>query len=129
MREADPFRRRRILIVDDDASSRSLLALAVTDEGYRVHQAGNGDEAVDLLREHTFDLVIAELNLEGKDGFQIVAEMRRQPAPISLIVTVRTGWMPAEFCRRMAQQLGACHILARPFPPRQLVAAVRSVLG
>jgi two-component system, chemotaxis family, chemotaxis protein CheY len=119
----------RILIVDDDMALRTMLGLMLTGEGYDISQAGNGEQAIALFRRRPFDLVITELNLEGKDGFQIIAELRREPFRASFIGLVRTGWMPADFCLRMAEDLGAHSVLVKPFAPEQLLAAVRGVLN
>ena len=119
----------RILVVDDDAAWRTLMGLMLAVEGYQVSQASNGEQAIALYRRRHFDLVITELNLEGKDGFQILVELRREPVRVSFIAMVRSGWMPADFCLRMALQLGATHVLAKPFPPEHLLSAVRNVLN
>jgi DNA-binding response OmpR family regulator len=129
MRAASPNSLSRILIVDDDIVLRTMLGLMLTGEGYDVGQAGNSEQAIALFRRRPFDLVITELNLEGKDGFQMIAELKREPFHTSFIALVRTGWMPADFCLRMAGDLGAHCVFVKPFPPEHLLAAIRGALG
>ncbi len=129
MMPARPNSLSRILIVDDDVVLRTMLGLMLSGEGYDIGQAGNSEQAIALFRRRPFDLVITELNLEGKDGFQMIAELKREPFRAAFIALIRLGWMPADFCRRMADDLGAHSVLTKPFPSEQLLAAVRSALG
>jgi DNA-binding response OmpR family regulator len=119
----------RILIVDDDVVSRATLASMLSVEGYDVTQAGNSEQAIDLFRRRPFDLVITELNLEGKDGFEMIAELRRESSRARFIAMVREGWMTTDFCLRKAGDLGAQAVFAKPFPPEQLLPAVRASLA
>jgi|ERR1700722_5777164 len=116
---------KRILIADDDFELRTMLALMLTGEGYGVSHAATGMEAIALHRRAPFDLVITEL---GLDGFGALMEMRRHPSPTKFIATSKTSWLPAELCLRMGEQLGAHCVLAKPFPPEELLSAVRSAL-
>ena len=119
---------QKILIVDDDFQMRASMGSLLTGEGYSVSHATNGQEAVSLYRANPFDLVIAELTLGGRDSFQTIMELRRQPVPAKFIAIARSGWMPPDFCLRMAEHLGAHRTLAKPFPPEHLLVAVRSAL-
>ena len=119
----------RILIVDDDVVSRATLASMLSVEGYNVCQAANSEQAIALFRRRPFDLVITELNLEGKDGFELIAELHREPHRARFIGLVRAGWMSTDFCLRKAEELGAQAIFAKPFPPEQLLPAVRTALA
>ncbi len=116
-------------MVDDDNELRTSMGTMLSNEGYSVSHAVNGHDAVSLYRSNPFDLVIAELTMGGRDGFQTILELRRQPVPPKFIATARSGWMPVDFCLRMAGHLGAHRTLAKPFPPEQLLAAVRSALA
>ena len=119
----------RILIVDDDAVSRSTLGQMLSSEGYDVSQAGNSEQAIDLFQHCPFDLVITELNLEGKNGFELMAELRRKPHHVRFIALARTEWMSADFNLRKVEDLGAQAIFAKPFPLEQLLPAVQRALG
>jgi len=119
----------RILIVDDDVVSRAMLASMLSVEGYDVCQAANSEQAIALFRRRPFDLVITELNLEGKDGFELIAELRREPHRARFIALVRAGWISSDFCLRKAEDLSAQAVFAKPFPPEQLLPAVRTALA
>ncbi|HXI73799.1 MAG TPA: response regulator [Verrucomicrobiae bacterium] len=120
--------RRHILLVDDDAVLRNLLGLILTREGYTVSHASNGQQAISLHRSRPCDLFITELTLGGRGSFETIMELRRQPAPVKFIATARRGWMPPDFCLRMAKHLGAYDVLAKPFQAEEMIAVVRSAL-
>jgi two-component system, NtrC family, response regulator GlrR len=128
MSDLNPKLNRHILLVDDDDELRTMLGLLLTSEGYTVSHATNGQQAISLCRSRPCDLVITELTVGGRDSFQTILELRRQPKPPKFIATARTGRMPPDFCLRMAEHLGAHSVLAKPYKPEQLIEAVRSAL-
>jgi DNA-binding response OmpR family regulator len=128
MSDLNPKLNRHILLVDDDEELRTMLGLLLTSEGYTVSHATNGQQAISLCRSRPCDLVITELTVGGRDSFQTILELRRHPTPPKFIATARTGWMPPDFCLRMAEHLGAHSVLAKPYKPEQLIQAVRNAL-
>jgi DNA-binding response OmpR family regulator len=117
---------KRILIADDDLKTQTLLGSMLANEGHEISHAASGKEAIALHSRTPFDLVITEL---GMDGFEVLKELRRQPAPVKIITTFKTSWLPAELCHRMGKQLGAHCVLTKPLQSEQLLAAVRSAMG
>jgi DNA-binding NtrC family response regulator len=79
---------KHLLIVEDEAPLREVLAERLTDEGYDVVQAANGEEAIDRLAEFAFDIVITDLRLPGIDGGKVLeAAIARYPDIIGIVVT------------------------------------------
>jgi DNA-binding NtrC family response regulator len=79
---------KHLLIVEDEASLRDVLAERLGDEGYEVVQAANGEEALDRLAEFAFDIVITDLRLPGIDGGKVLeAALARYPDIIGIVVT------------------------------------------
>jgi len=120
---------RRILLVDEDIELRTVLCLLLASEGYDVCQTDTGEQAISLFCRRPLDLVITEARLGGKDGFEILVEMRRELVCARFIATTRTGCLPADHCSRMAERLGTHGVLMKPFSPRQFLSAVRCALG
>lgn len=121
---------KRILLLDDESETQAMLAL-LTDKGdksYHITRAASGAEAVSLHRENPFDLVIIELLLPEYNGFEAFSELRRTSSPPKFIATAKAEWATADICLRMAKQLGAHEILAKPFPSEHLIAAVEKIL-
>lgn len=124
----NPQTRPRILLVDDETELRMLTGMILSDEGYEVSHAANVDDAVRLHRENPFDLIIAELIMKDRNGFETLAELRRQPAPVRFIVTAKSSWLPSEHFLKMARQLGAHSALSKPFQHEEMIEAVQKAL-
>ena len=118
----------RILLVDDETELRTMLGLMLAKEGYDVSHAGNGKDALRLHRERPFHLVVTELILQDKDGFETLTELRRHPAPAKFIATAKSSWLPPQNLLQMARQLGAHSALSKPFQHQEMLAAVRKAL-
>jgi DNA-binding response OmpR family regulator len=128
MTNLTPQNRPRILLVDDETELRALMGIVLTDEGYEISHAANGMEAVRMHRENPFDLIIAELIMKDKDGFETLAEMRRHTAPTRFIATAKSSWLAPELFLQMARKLGAHSALSKPFQHEDMLHAVRNAL-
>ena len=115
----------RILIVEDDADIALGLQLDLQDEGYEVHLVGNGEEASRRGREEGWDLILLDVMLPLKDGFEVCRELRRAKVrtPV-LMLTARAQ----EAEKGMGLDMGADDYVTKPFSPRELRARVRAML-
>jgi DNA-binding response OmpR family regulator len=115
----------RILVVEDEPA----IALALEDdlklEGYAVETAGDGETAARIGRERPFDLIILDVMLPGKDGFEVCRELRRAGvrSPI-LMLTAKTQ----EAEKVMGLDLGADDYLTKPYGRHELRARIRALL-
>jgi len=117
-----------ILISDDSVSMRRMLSFTLAEANHEVMQAGDGEQALELARQHQFDLVITDVNMPLLDGLSLVRELRDLPnyryKPI-LLLTTETD--PEK--KQQARSAGATGWILKPFNPDKLLAAVRKVLG
>jgi len=91
---------RKLLIVDDESSVRDLFQSALSDSGYQVHLAENGEQALDILKQHDIDLIFLDLKLFGMNGIELCRRIRKDK-PVSIIYAI-TGWaglFEVEECR------------------------------
>jgi DNA-binding response OmpR family regulator len=114
----------RILIVDDDVELVGLLCFALDAAGYDVVTAYDGNQAIQRMHERRPELVILDVNLPMRDGFEVLAEIRRTSQVPVMMLTVRT----TEEDEVRGLDLGADDYLRKPFSPRALLARVRSLL-
>ncbi|GLI32958.1 endopeptidase La [Desulforhabdus amnigena] len=114
----------QILVVDDEEIARTNLAYILKKEGYRVVTAGNGLEAVKKMKEHSFDLVLTDLKMEGMDGIQLL-EYAKQQEPRPEIVLI-TGYATVSTAVD-ALQKGAAHYLPKPVDLDEIRATVRGI--
>jgi len=82
----------KILIVDDEASVRELFSGVFTDENYQVIAAGDGNQALGILKQDDIDVIFLDLKLFGMNGIDLCRQIR-ETKPVSLIFAI-TGWAP-----------------------------------
>ncbi len=115
----------RILVVEDEPSVAFGLELDLKAEGYDVEVEPDGDIAARRAREKAFDLILLDVMLPSKDGFEVCRELRRAGlrTPI-LLLTAKTH----EAEKVMGLELGADDYVTKPFSPRELRARIRALL-
>src|SRR5471030_2177204 len=79
---------QHLLLVDDEAAFREVIAERLSEQGFRVEQAGTGEEAVARLNDFAFDILVTDLRLPGVDGRQVLDEaFARYPDIIAIVIT------------------------------------------
>ncbi len=114
----------KVLVVDDDAELRTLVAFALRQSGYLPVEAADGEEALRAFARERPDLVVLDVNLPHRDGFDVLRQIRAQAKTPVMMLTVRAG----EEDQVRGLDLGADDYLAKPFSPRALLARVRALL-
>lgn len=118
----------KILAVDDSAAMRQMVSMALSSIGHQVREVEDGDEALTLAREESFDLVITDVNMPKMDGIRLVRELRSLPAyrlvPLLVLTTESSAEKKSE-----GRCAGATGWLVKPFDPDRLLAVVARVLG
>ena len=115
----------RILVVEDEPGIALGLEEDLTLEGYAVEIVRDGDSALRRAREGRFDMILLDVMLPGKDGFQVCRELRRLGSSTPIIVlTARTN----EAEKVLGLQLGADDYVSKPFSPLELRARIQAVL-
>src|SRR5512139_579030 len=116
--------RQKILVVEDETTLRETLAYNLKREGYDVIATGDGGEALELAREHEFDLIVLDVMLPTLDGLSIVRILRKEQRTPIILLTARSG----EVDRIMGLETGADDYVVKPFSLGELLARVRAVL-
>ena len=107
-----------VLFVDDEARFREVIAERLTEHGFRVDQAGTGEEAIDRLREFAFDILITDLRLPGAGGRSVLDEaLARYPDIIAVVIT---GFGTLKEAVEITR-LGAEGFVSKPFPFEELL--------
>lgn len=113
--------RRRVLVVDDDATIREALAIVLAEEGYEVRAAEDGRAALEVLRDWRPDVILLDLMMPVMDGWTFRQEQRRLENAADVPVIVLSG---ARDARASAEQVGAVAAIAKPFDLDVLLARV-----
>jgi len=116
-----------ILTVDDSASIRQAIKIALTSAGYSVSEATNGSEGLEKAEAGAFDLIITDLNMPIMDGLTMIQQLRARGkvvgTPIVFLSTESDGDVKAQ-----AKAAGATGWMTKPFDPEQLVRIANKVL-
>lgn len=117
----------RILLVDDSPTILSLLSLILKEQGWVVHCAKDGVDALERLAETSVDMVITDVNMPRMDGLTLISRIRALPQWVKLpIVVLSTESDPRDQQRGLDR--GANLYLVKPVKPAALVSQVRALL-
>ena len=114
-----------VLLVDDEHNITDLAALYLKKEGFRTRAAGDGEEALKVVRDHRPALMVLDLMLPFVDGYEVCRRLRAEnnPVPI-LMLTARDD----DVDKIVGLEMGADDYLTKPFNPRELVARIKALL-
>jgi excisionase family DNA binding protein len=118
--------RKRVLVVDDEASIRELLSKTLALAEYDVDTAGDGAAALDRMRALAYDLLIADLKMPGMDGLTLIRQARQLKADLPIIII--TGYS-SESSAIEAVNLGVDGYLTKPFRVPQVLAAAAKAMS
>ncbi|MBY5163982.1 response regulator transcription factor [Salsipaludibacter albus] len=122
--DATPPRTATVAVVDDEAMVRDVTGRYLRDAGFTVVEYDDGDTALRGLRAEPVDLVVLDVMLPGRNGWEVLKELRVGSSVPVIMLTARGG----EAERVGGLELGADDYVTKPFSPRELVARVRTVL-
>ncbi|HVS04086.1 MAG TPA: response regulator transcription factor [Thermoanaerobaculia bacterium] len=116
---------RRILVVEDEAALRLGLADRLRGEGYEVELAADGDEGFERARREPFDLLVLDVMLPGRSGFDVCRDLRREGVETPVLMLTARGEV---LDRVLGLKLGADDYLVKPFASAELMARIEALL-
>jgi DNA-binding response OmpR family regulator len=117
--------RAKILIVEDEAALRLALSDRLLSEGYEVAAAGDGDAGYERARAEPFDLILLDVMLPGRSGFDVCRDLRREGVGAPILMLTARGEV---IDRVLGLKLGADDYLVKPFETVELLARVEALL-
>ena len=114
----------KILVVDDDPTSRHILVGYFENEGYFVREAATAEQAEDILQKETIDLVLLDIRMPGKDGLTLTRELRVHSEIGIILVTMRQD----DIDRIVGLECGADDYVTKPFNPREILARAKNLI-
>ncbi|MCA9670224.1 MAG: response regulator [Myxococcales bacterium] len=118
-----------MLLVEDNLHNRRIFAGVLKHYGFEVHEAENGQQAVDRIAEgETFDLILMDLSLPVVDGWEATRRIKAMPSAAEVPIIALTAHAMAGDADR-ALEAGCDHYLSKPISPKKVVAEVQRVLG
>lgn len=116
-----------MLVVEDDVFNRRLYARVLQTAGFTVDSAGNGLDALRILRASPYDIIVCDVMMPGMDGFELLRTMRAEPALSSVPVMLLTA-LAEDAHRTRAYELGADVYLTKPIQFDKLVQEVEAAI-
>lgn len=117
----------RILIVDDKAEIRDLIRMTLALSNFQLKEADNGDEALRLIREWRPDIVLLDIMMPGKDGFEVCHEVKQDPELAQTIIILLTA-LAQQHDKLEGFGAGGDAYLVKPFSPFLLLESIKSFL-
>ena len=117
---------QRVLVVDDDAAMRQMLAALFRDEGHAVAEAGSAAEALERAREVEFDAVLSDIRMPGRTGVELVGELRRLRPQTPVVLMTAFGSIDSAV---EAIRAGAFDYITKPFEPDAVLLTLERALA
>ena len=114
----------KILVVDDEKLIRDVIKEYLTLEGYEVSEAADGVEAVEKAKNNDYDLIIMDIMMPNKDGYQACKEIKQEKSVPFIMLSARGE----EYDKLIGFDLGIDDYVTKPFSPKELVARVKAIL-
>jgi len=118
----------KILVVDDDKTTRKLLSLYLKGAGFEVSTAENGLNAMEKLGSETFQLVLTDLNMPFMDGIEFIKTMKSNPGTSGIPALMITTESDEEEMRK-AREAGADGYLTKPVTAEVVMSKIRQMMG
>ena len=116
---------RRVLVIEDEAALRLALSDRLRSEGYEVETAADGDQGWDRARQGGFDLILLDVMLPGRSGFDLCRDLRREGVATPILMLTARGEV---LDRVLGLKLGADDYLVKPFESAELMARIEALL-
>ena len=117
---------KHVVLVEDEINIAEAIRFLLSQEGWRVETLANGTAAVDVIRKVMPDLVMLDVMLPGKSGFEILNELRADPVFADMPILMLTARGQSRD-REMAEKAGVSRFMTKPFSNAEMLEAVREL--
>ena len=116
---------KKALIIEDERSILKLLSYNLEQEGYNVDSSLDGDEGLTMALNNTYDVILLDLMLPGRDGMDICRTIRQEKIEVPIIMLTAKD---TEIDKILGLEIGADDYITKPFSPREVLARIKAVL-
>lgn len=119
---------KEVLLIEDEPNIIEAISFILSRDGWTVHTHANGHDAAQVVRDKAPDVVILDVMLPGRSGYDILGELRETPETADLPVMMLTARGQTKD-REMAERLGATRFMTKPFSNAEVLESVRALAG
>ena len=119
---------KRVLIIEDEPNIIEAISFILSRDGWHVDSHSNGHDAVSVVRARAPDLVVLDVMLPGRSGYEILTDLRAQPETQDLPVLMLTARGQARD-RELAERAGASRFMTKPFSNADVIDALNALVG
>lgn len=123
-----PMAEKTVLVIDDDDVNRQVLEILLRRENIRAMLAQDGKTGLELACSEPPDLILLDVFMPEEDGFEILAQLKQEPATAKIPVVIFTI-LEREQSRKKALNMGACDYITKPFDMKEIVIRIREIIG
>lgn len=116
-----------VVVIEDHAECRELLRDALVVQGYRVLAASEGEQGIAFCRANPVSVVVTDILMPGKEGIELIVELRRDFSAIKVIAISGGGMISAEDCLALAKRAGAARVFKKPLAIAEVLEAVEQL--
>lgn len=120
---------KRILVVDDDYDTRTVVKTILTGSGYEVEDAAGGQQALDKLQTYKPSLIILDIMMPGMSGYDVVVHLKQKPETQNIPIIMLTAKSEPEDLITGYKDFSVDYYIPKPFTTRQLLAGINLILG
>jgi len=117
----------KILVVEDDPLFCKMIDKALNKQGFEVHTLVDGNEADHKLRAECFDLLITDILMPGKEGIELIADIRDMRPDMKILAMSAGGMVGRSSYLELAEASGAHSVIDKPFTPAQLLEKIEEI--
>lgn len=115
---------KKVLVVEDELSIAKLLQYNLEKDGYEVDVAMDGQEGFDMAKEDSYDIILLDIMLPGKDGMDVCRELRQEKIETPIIMLTAKD---SEIDKIVGLEIGADDYITKPFSPREVLARMKAI--
>lgn len=129
MKQANPGRKKKIMVIDDEGDLLKMVGMRLESNGYAVNTLDSSERAVETVREVRPDLILLDVLMPGKNGCDVCAEIKADQELKNIPVIIFTAHYPEEeYVKAHSQEIGADDYMLKPFDAQELLAKVRYLI-
>lgn len=119
---------KRVLLIEDEPNIIEAISFILNRDGWSVSTHANGETAMDAVQRHTPDALVLDVMLPGRSGYEILQDLRADPATADIPVLMLTA-RGQKKDRDLADRLGATRFMTKPFSNAEVLSVLREITG